>query len=274
MKRIGILAVTALAIVVAGGIIIGLNAKDDKMEPLPPITSVGTPTAATPAPVTGEAQKPAPMPDPTKPPANPEFAKEQKDDIVFGNSDAKVTITEYASLSCSHCADFSLNAYPEIEKNYIDTGKAKLVFRHFPLNAPALRAAQLVDCAPKDQKKKLINTLFRTQNKWAFDKDYQLHLQQMAILFGMDKDSFEKCMADKKGEEAVLKERQDGNKELNVNATPSIYINGERFLKAHDAATVSKAIDTVLEGKKLSDQPADAPAAASAPATPSAEEKK
>lgn len=272
MKRIGILALSALAVVVAGGIILGLNAQDKKAEPAPAASS-GMPGSATTAPVSNPDHT-HDAPPPTAQPINPDFAKEQKGDIVIGNSDAKVTITEYASLSCSHCADFSLNTLPEIEKKYIDSGQAKLVFRNFPLNAPALKGAQLVHCIDKAQQKKLINTLFRTQNKWAFDKDYMLHLQQMAILFGMDKPSFEKCMADKAGEEWVLKARQDGAKELNVNATPSIFINGERFLKRPNVENVAAAIDAALEGKKISDVPAIEPAAAVPAPAGAAPEKK
>ncbi len=97
-------------------------------------------------------------------------------DRVLGKDDAAITLIEYASLSCSHCADFHTSILPSIQKDFIDTGKVRLIFRDFPLNASALAGAQLAQCAGKAGDEKYftaLKTLFHKQNDWAFDADYK-----------------------------------------------------------------------------------------------------
>lgn len=177
---------------------------------------------------------------------NPAFASIQKDDWVIGNPKATVTLTEYASLSCGHCADFYMKVLPEITKKYIDTGKIQFVYRDFPLNAPALKGAMAVRCTAPEKRKELLNALYANQKKWAFNKDFETDLQTLAIQNGLKKKEFKKCMADKKLEEAVVKSRMDGVKELNVTGTPTLYVNGEKYIGAPDAAGLSAMIDKYL----------------------------
>lgn len=177
---------------------------------------------------------------------NPAFALAQKGEQIIGNPQAKVTVTEYASLSCGHCADFFVKVLPEITKKYIDTGKIQFIYRDFPLNAPALKGAMAVRCIAPEKRKDLLNALYQNQAKWAFNKDFETHLQTIAIEKGMKKKDFKKCMADKKLEEAVVKSRMDGVKELNVTGTPTLYVNGEKFIGAPDVAGLSAMIDKYL----------------------------
>lgn len=256
MKRILALAVMAGIMVGAGGVLWVLKAEDsdDKAAPLAvtaPQEDNNHAGHSHPAPaVQPQANDPHAghdhaAPAGLPPVTNPDFAKVQDGDIVFGDRNAKVVVTEYASLSCSHCADFYMKVFPELEKKYIDTGKIAFVYRDFPLNAPALKGAMLVRCVPEGKVKPTLGTLFRTQNKWAYNKEFELNLQQIALLMGVDKPSFEKCMADKALEDRMLKSRVDGNKELGVTGTPSLFVNGERVIRP-DVEGLTQAIDAAL----------------------------
>ena len=156
----------------------------------------------------------------------------QKGDIVFGKADAPITIIDYSSLSCPHCAHFHSSVLPKLQKEFIDTGKVKLVYRHFPLNAPALRAAQLVDCAAPAQKDKFLKTLFDMQAQWAFNEGFLTQLKQIAAVGGMDSAQFDSCIANKAGEAQVVEVRRRGAEEAQVNATPSFYIDGVKLAES------------------------------------------
>ena len=153
----------------------------------------------------------------------------QKGDIVFGKASAPVTIIDYSSLSCPHCAHFHNNVLPQLQKEFVDTGKAKIIYRHFPLNAPALRAAQLVNCAPDSQKEKFLKTLFDMQPQWAFNEGFLTQLRQIASVGGMDSAEFDSCIADKDGENDIVEVRRRGAEEAQVNSTPSFFIDGVKL---------------------------------------------
>lgn len=171
--------------------------------------------------------------------------KPAKNDIIFGQASAPITILDYSSLSCPHCAHFHAQVLPKLQKKYIDTGKAKLVFRHFPLNAPALRAAQLVNCADEKQKPNFLKVLFELQPQWAFTESFIQQLKQIASVGGIDSAQFDSCIADKTGESAVISTRNRAAEEAKVNATPTFFINGVKLddapeMDAFDAA-IAKA---------------------------------
>lgn len=166
------------------------------------------------------------------PPANAAIFGAQKGDIVIGKADAPITIIDYSSLSCPHCAHFHGSVLPQLKKEYIDSGKAKLVFRHFPLNAPALRAAQLVDCVPTGQREAFLKVLFDMQAQWAFNEGFMDQLKQIAAVGGMDSAQFNSCIADKDGEAAVVEVRRRGAEEAQVNATPAFYIDGVKMTES------------------------------------------
>lgn len=179
-----------------------------------------------------------------------EMAKEilrvKQDDIVYGNSDAPVTVIEYASLSCGHCANFYKNIFPEIHKNYVETGKITFVFRHFPLNKPAADAAKLVECQDSNERKqRFLKTLFKLQDRWAFTEEYLGQLEKIARTGGMHQDEFNACISNTELEKRVLSQRLDAGKVLKVQSTPSILVNGE-LVQVHDAKSLSDAIDAAL----------------------------
>src|SRR5213082_3021993 len=119
----------------------------------------------------------------------------QPGDRVLGKADAPITIVEYASLTCPHCAHFDVDVLPKLKEKWIDTGKAKLVLRDFPLDEPSLRAAMIARCAPPDRFYAFADTFFASQDKWAGGtKDYREALARLAKFGGMGKDEFDSCL--------------------------------------------------------------------------------
>lgn len=176
-------------------------------------------------------------------------------DRVLGNPKAKVTIIEYASLSCPHCAEFHKNILPAIKKEYIETGKVKFIYRDFPLNAPALLGAQVAHCVAKqsgDQKFfEFIETLFEKQKEWAFDKEFKQKLSEIAKNNGMKDEEINDCINKKEYETEILNSRKEATDKLGVKATPHFLINGEKAEGMNNLESARKAIDTVLSGKSL-----------------------
>jgi protein-disulfide isomerase len=166
-----------------------------------------------------------------------------KEDHILGNPDAPITIIEYASLTCPHCAHFADDVLPELKKKWIDTGKVKLVLRDFPLDEPALRAAMIARCAPRDRYYAYIDTFFAQQQRWVAN-DWRDALARLAMLGGMGKNEFDKCLNDAALENKIVEERLIASKELDVNSTPTFFINGTKFT---GAPTVEE-FDKVLSG--------------------------
>lgn len=152
-----------------------------------------------------------------------------KNDRILGNSNAPITIVEYASLSCPHCAHFSDEVLPEIKKKWIDTGKVKLVLRDYPLDQPALRAAMIARCAPPDRFYAFVDTFFAAQEKWVTASDYQAALARLARLGGMSQEEFDNCLKNTALENKILDSRLTASKQLDVNSTPTFFINGSKF---------------------------------------------
>jgi protein-disulfide isomerase len=166
-----------------------------------------------------------------------------KDDHILGNPDAPITIIEYASLTCPHCAHFADDVLPELKKKWIDTGKVKLVLRDYPLDEVALRAAMIARCAPRDRYYAYIDTFFAQQQRWVTN-DWRDPLARLAMLGGMGKNEFDKCLNDAALENKIVEERLIASKELDVNSTPTFFINGTKFT---GAPTVEE-FDKVLSG--------------------------
>ncbi len=169
-------------------------------------------------------------------------------DKVLGNADAPITMIEYASLSCSHCADFHLNVLPKIKETYIETGKVKLVMRDFPLNEPALRASMLAHCATdEDTYHRLNNAIFRTQSSWVGKKNYLELLGNIGKLAGISAEQYDACLKDKDLELHLLTQKLDGAKAFNINATPSFVINGELHSGGQDYEFYQEIFDELLK---------------------------
>jgi len=168
-----------------------------------------------------------------------------RDDRVLGNPAAPITIIEYASLTCPHCAHFANDVLPELKREWIDTGKAKLVLRDFPLDGPALRAAMIARCAPPDRFYAFADTLFASQDKWATTKDYREALARLAKLGGMGKDEFEACLNNITLENRIVEQRLVASQELDINSTPTFFINGSKFSGAPTAEEFNKVLSNL-----------------------------
>jgi protein-disulfide isomerase len=148
------------------------------------------------------------------------------EDRSLGDANAPVTIIEYASMTCPHCANFELTTYPELKKRYIDTGKVRLIFREFPLDQLAAAGAMLARCADKDKFFPLIETLFQKQNEWVVQKPIE-PLLNLAKQAGFTKESFEKCLSDQPLLDQIKAQRDRASDKLGVNSTPTFFVNGK-----------------------------------------------
>jgi protein-disulfide isomerase len=165
-----------------------------------------------------------------------------KDDRILGNPDAPITIVEYASLTCPHCAHFTNDVLPELKKKWIDTGKAKLVLRDYPLDEPALRAAMIARCAPPDRYYAFVDTFFGSQEKWMAARDYRDALARLVKLGGMSREEFDNCLKNTTLENKIVEGRLIASKELDVNSTPTFFINGTKFTGAPTVEEFDKAL--------------------------------
>ena len=167
--------------------------------------------------------------------------------IMAGNKDAKITIIAYESLTCSHCADFHKNIYPQLKKDFIDTGLAKIEFRHFPLDVAAFNASKITQCK-SNQSLKILNSLYSNQQAWVRGKNVEEindNLKTFIKNQGFDLD-FEKCINDKKIEDYVLNDRIEGTKKFKVNATPTIIINNKKFEKPLNYKNLKKLLEKLI----------------------------
>jgi protein-disulfide isomerase len=164
------------------------------------------------------------------------------EDRVLGKADAPITIVEYASLTCPHCRHFDQEVLPKLKAKWIDTGKAKLVFRDYPLDEPALRAAMVARCAPPDRYFGFIDAIFAGQEQWAVASDYKAALARIALLGGIGKEKFAACIDDKAMENKVIASRLVATQQLNVSSTPTFFINGAKF----DGAPTEEDLDKAL----------------------------
>ncbi|MCK5546083.1 MAG: DsbA family protein [Rhodospirillaceae bacterium] len=149
---------------------------------------------------------------------------------VLGNADAKVEIHEYASLSCSHCADFHVNVLPDIKKNYIDTGKVRLIYHDFPLGDLALAASMLSRCAGNDRFFPMIGTLFKSQEQWAHSKNPLASLTGISrMIGGMDENDVSACLDSNDLYLDISGKLTKYSENLGINSTPTFFINGKKI---------------------------------------------
>ena len=167
--------------------------------------------------------------------------------IFVGNKDAKITIIAFESLTCSHCANFHEDVYPQLKKEYLDTGLAKIEFRHFPLDIAALNASKVSQCK-NDGDSSMLNSLFANQQKWVKGSSVEEaneNLQKFLESEGFNVD-FKKCIENKEIEDFILNDRIDGVKKYKVNATPTIIINNKKFEKSLDYKNLKKSLEKLI----------------------------
>ncbi|MBL0370871.1 DsbA family protein [Rhizobium sp. KVB221] len=164
-------------------------------------------------------------------------------DISIGNPDAKVTIVEYMSMTCPHCARFHNDIFEAIKTKYVDSGKVKFVLREFPLDNRAAAAIMLARCAPKEQYFPMVSALFKSQMTWATAEDGRAALLQMSKLAGFTQESFEACLTNQKLLDDVNAVRDKAAKEYGVDSTPTFFINGGRYTGEMSIEEMSALID-------------------------------
>ena len=180
-------------------------------------------------------------------PATAEDTSESLLQKVLGNADAPHEIIEYASLSCPHCAVFHNEVLPKIKTRFIDTGQVRLVFRDFPLDRPALTGSMLAHCQPDEHFFPVLEQLFAHQNRWAAAEAPKDVLKNMFLQFGISADEVDACFADTDANRArlnrILETRMDGQDRMDVDSTPTFFVNGSKVAGRFDADALAELIE-------------------------------
>lgn len=172
-------------------------------------------------------------------------------DIGIGEEDAKVTVVEYASMTCGHCAKFATNVFPELKKKYVDTGKVRYILREFPLDNLAAAASMLARCAGDDKTLPLIEVLFEKQEEWAHSSGNPVpKLFDIAKQAGFTQESFDKCLTDQDLLNKITARRERASSEFGVSATPTFFINGKRLTKTPTLDALEEVIEPMLAEEK------------------------
>ena len=148
--------------------------------------------------------------------------------LVYGDPNAPIEIVEYASLTCPHCATFALTQYPQLKEKYIDTGKVKMVYKNFLLNQIDLAASTVARCRTPEFAKKMHDILFRTQRQWATAQNPADGIAAIARKAGMSRVEFDRCLQNRDMQLHLAKMRDVASKKFKVNATPTIFVDGEK----------------------------------------------
>jgi protein-disulfide isomerase len=247
--------VIALIIVVLG--VVGFLATHPPVKQVP---SAGTETAAqlaeTPpkeAPVAAEnPPETAPAPVVSSVPAGEVDVEAAMAERSLGRDDAPVTVIEYASLTCPHCAHFAADILPEVKTKLIETGKMRLIFRDFPLDQMAMKAAKMARCAPRDKYFDLLEVIFKNQTRWLTTKEPEVALSQLGALTGMDEAYIKNCMGNAELETRITVGMSEAQNKFFVKSTPTFVFNfgAESLSGAQDEAKFEEVVNRLTAGKQ------------------------
>lgn len=159
--------------------------------------------------------------------AAPPTTEQALADRILGDPNAPVTIIEYSSLTCPHCRQFHVEVLPKIKKNYIDTGKVKLIYRDFPFDQMGLLATVMARCAPPERFFSFVDVLFQQQGNWSRSKEPFEALSRIGKLGGLNPSDFEACLKNQALVDGIVEKRLDGQKKFDVKATPTFIIDGD-----------------------------------------------
>jgi protein-disulfide isomerase len=154
------------------------------------------------------------------------------DDRVLGKADAPITIFEFFSLTCPHCAEFEETTYPKLKAEWVDTGKAKIVYRDYPLDQNALKAAMVARCAPPERYAAFVEVLFKQQTVWGLQRDPTESLKKIAALGGIGAAAFDKCINDQDLSKQIVAEEYEAQTKYGVDSTPTFFVNGKKVVGA------------------------------------------
>jgi protein-disulfide isomerase len=166
---------------------------------------------------------------------------------ILGDPDAPVTIIEYASLTCPHCAEFHNEVLPELKERYIAPGKVRLIYRDFPLDQMALAAAALAHCAGSDRYFSMLDVLFETQSSWARADDPIAALKRLGKLGGLTEEEMDACLADQELTDGILQTRLAGQNEFDISSTPTFVIDGKTYAGSRDVEEFSQLLEPLLD---------------------------
>ena len=171
-----------------------------------------------------------------------------EDEHVLGDPDAPITIIEYSSLTCPHCASFHNDTLPKLKEEWIETGKAKLVYRHYPLDRLALAGALVANCFEGDRFFAVMDMMFAQQRQWTRSDNPGEALQRLASQAGMDNETFNQCISDQQEAKQILDRQQAGRDQAEVQSTPTFLIDGEKLEGAKPYAEFEKALKAAGDG--------------------------
>lgn len=171
-----------------------------------------------------------------------------ENDFVIGDPEAPITIIEYASMSCSHCANFHNNTLEDLKLEFIDTGKVKFVFRDFPFNYPALAGSMMMRCVSNDVRYDYMNALYKLQNSWVIRDPSKTRSELYKIMQsgGMTQEEFDVCLSDVDLENDLLEGVMRAQKEFNIRSTPSFIVNGTLYSGNKNIKEFRQIIEKIL----------------------------
>lgn len=172
--------------------------------------------------------------------------KEATEEKVVGDPNAKVTVIEYASLGCPHCANFHFDVYPKIKKEYVDTGKVKFIFRDFPLGTPSVAAAMIARCAGSKRYFAMIDIFFKAQHQWSHAPNPLEALKKTARFGGMSSADVDACIANQALLNSIQERAQAAQLDYEINSTPSFVIEGRKIAGGLPYADFKKVLDEAL----------------------------
>ncbi|MFP4538204.1 MAG: DsbA family protein [Dichotomicrobium sp.] len=174
------------------------------------------------------------------------------DDIVMGDPDAPVTVIEYASMTCPHCAAFHADTLPELKEQYIDTGQVKYILRAFPLDNLAAAAFMLARCVEEDNYYPFIDMLFEKQSQWADADEPLAELRQVTKVAGFTEDKFNRCIRDQQTLDYIQQVRDNGNQQYDIRSTPTLIVNGQKLEGNQSISQLKAVIDPLLSDAEKS----------------------
>ena len=165
---------------------------------------------------------------------------------VLGSPDAPVEVIEYASLTCHHCASFHNEVLPQVKKEFIDTGKVRLVYRDFPLDRVGLEAATMARCLPPERYFPVLSLLFAKQDDWSHANDPIEPLARIGALAGLSRQAYDACRADKALQDSIVQSRFEGEQKHGVDSTPSFVIGGKTLKGVLRFEEFKKTVEPLL----------------------------
>ncbi len=169
------------------------------------------------------------------------------EDLVLGEANAPVTVIEYFSMTCGHCATFHSTTFKHLKEKYIDTGKMRFILREFPLDPLAAGGAMLARCAPNGNNYAMLDLLLEKQREWAYTDNPVAALSKLTKQVGFTQESFNACLTNQKLLDDITAVRERGTKEFGINSTPTFFVNGEKHVGALSSQEFDKVVEPLLK---------------------------